>query len=159
MKMERNHAYVVCGPTNGRQGPPQGSSASGDAVLKVHTEGRANGHQMASSTLKIVIPQCPIHLIDMCGSPGGTYCYKCDHEDQMRTAEAILELNLRRAVSQATGFICAKCGQRTSLDNRHRLPLRATVFGTANLVRIDFPCPKCDETYDLGFCAIEEIIP
>lgn len=61
----------------------------------------------------------------------------------------VIEINRRRFVSQTTHFICAKCGGNTPLSNRELLPLQTTLVAD-KLVRIYFPCPKCDETYDIG---------
>lgn len=67
--------------------------------------------------------------------------------------EILLALNEKRFVSQTTHFICAKCGGNTPISNRYRLPLKAEKE-TGNLIRLHFPCPKCNEEYDLGLVTL-----
>jgi Zn finger protein HypA/HybF involved in hydrogenase expression len=67
--------------------------------------------------------------------------------------ESIIDQNRQRFISQTTHIICAKCGGDTPISNRELLPIK-TEFVTDKIVRIFFPCPKCDETYDLGLSVL-----
>lgn len=65
----------------------------------------------------------------------------------------VLRINQDRFISQTTHTICAKCGGDTSLTNRELLPFK-TELVVDKLVRIYFPCPKCDECYDIGLSVL-----
>ena len=67
----------------------------------------------------------------------------------MPSFDDAIRINQGRFISQTTHFICAKCGGDTPLSNRELLPLKTELVAD-KLVRIYFPCPKCDETYDIG---------
>jgi len=67
----------------------------------------------------------------------------------MPSFDDVVRINQGRFISQTTHFICAKCGGDTPLSNRELLPLKTELVAD-KLVRIYFPCPKCDETYDIG---------
>lgn len=65
----------------------------------------------------------------------------------------VVRINQGRFISHTTHFICAKCGGDTPLTNRELLPLKTELVAD-KLVRIYFPCPKCDETYDIGLSVL-----
>jgi predicted RNA-binding Zn-ribbon protein involved in translation (DUF1610 family) len=71
----------------------------------------------------------------------------------MPSFDDIVRINQGRFISQTTHFICAKCGGDTPLSNRELLPLKTELVAD-KLVRIYFPCPKCDETYDIGLSVL-----
>lgn len=71
----------------------------------------------------------------------------------MPSFDDVVRINQGRFVSQTTHFICAKCGGDTPLSNRELLPIK-TELVVDKLVRIYFPCPKCDETYDIGLSVL-----
>ena len=71
----------------------------------------------------------------------------------MPSFDDVVRINQGRFISQTTHFICAKCGGDTPLSNRELLPLK-TELVVDKLVRIYFPCPKCDETYDIGLSVL-----
>lgn len=71
----------------------------------------------------------------------------------MPSFDDVVKINQGRFISQTTHFICAKCGGDTPLTNRELLPLKTELVAD-KLVRIYFPCPKCDETYDIGLSVL-----
>lgn len=71
----------------------------------------------------------------------------------MPSFDDVVRINQGRFISQTTHFICAKCGGDTPLTNRELLPLKTELVAD-KLVRIYFPCPKCDETYDIGLSVL-----
>jgi predicted RNA-binding Zn-ribbon protein involved in translation (DUF1610 family) len=71
----------------------------------------------------------------------------------MPSFDDVVRINQGRFISQTTHFICAKCGGDTPLSNRELLPLKTELVAD-KLVRIYFPCPKCDETYDIGLSVL-----
>ena len=71
----------------------------------------------------------------------------------MPSFDDVVRINHGRFISQTTHFICAKCGGDTPLTNRELLPLKTELVAD-KLVRIYFPCPKCDETYDIGLSVL-----
>ena len=71
----------------------------------------------------------------------------------MPSFDDVVRINQGRFISQTTHFICAKCGGNTPLTNRELLPLKTELVAD-KLVRIYFPCPKCDETYDIGLSVL-----
>lgn len=78
------------------------------------------------------------------------------HNDKLsnsfvRDTEEILESNEKRFVSHSTGMKCAKCGEEFKITNRHILPFEFEKLND-NIGRIWIPCPRCNESYDLGIC-------
>jgi len=71
----------------------------------------------------------------------------------MFSFDDVVRINQGRFISQTTHFICAKCGGDTPLTNRELLPLKTELVAD-KLVRIYFPCPKCEETYDIGLSVL-----
>ena len=71
----------------------------------------------------------------------------------MPSFDDVVRINQGRFISQTTHFICAKCGGDTPLSNRELLPLKTELVAD-KLVKIYFPCPKCDETYDIGLSVL-----
>ena len=71
-----------------------------------------------------------------------------------RKAEEDLKAIENRGVSHTTGIICANCGNKAKISNRHKLPWHVMNLDNG-LCTIFFNCPKCNDEYDIGTCIIK----